>query len=179
MNTPIHYVKQSLASNEELIHVGEFHWMYNVAAAMNIVWGVVMCVIVLVASYMFQTHVLDHNYSSFLSAVRDSHVGVRLVSFFCILFGLFAFASAMVIKATTEIAVTNSRLIYKRGLVARYVGEIAIDRIEGVNFLQGVMGRIFNYGRVVIRGMGVGEIVLPPIADPMKFRRAIEKAKNS
>jgi hypothetical protein len=48
-----------------------------------------------------------------------------------------------------------------------------------VNVLQGILGRIFNYGRVMVRGMGVGEVILPPIEDPIKFRRAIEKARNS
>jgi uncharacterized membrane protein YdbT with pleckstrin-like domain len=84
----------------------------------------------------------------------------------------------MIIKVTTEIAITNKRLVYKRGLVARYVGEINIDRIEGVNVLQGVLGRIFNYGRIMVRGMGVGEVILPPIEEPLKFRRAIERARS-
>ena len=83
----------------------------------------------------------------------------------------------MVIKATTEIAITNTRLVYKRGLVARHVGEMSIDRIEGVNVLQTILGRIFNYGRLAIRGMGIGEVVLPPIEDPITFRQAIEKAR--
>ena len=92
--------------------------------------------------------------------------------------GLLRFAQMMIVKATTEIAITNSRLVYKRGLVARQVGEMSIDRIEGVNVLQSVLGRIFNYGRIMVRGMGVGEVILPPLADPIKFRKSIEKAKT-
>jgi hypothetical protein len=53
-----------------------------------------------------------------------------------------------------------------------------IDRIEGISIDQSLTGRIFNFGRVVIRGMGVGELYLPQIADPVKFRRAIEKART-
>ena len=73
----------------------------------------------------------------------------------------------MIVKATTEIAITTSRLVYKRGLVARTVGELNIDRIESIAVIQSVCGRIFNYGRLIIRGMGVGEIMLPPIEDPV------------
>ena len=83
----------------------------------------------------------------------------------------------MIIRATTEIGVTDARLVYKRGLIARAVGEINIDRIEGVNVLQGVLGRVLGYGRVMVRGMGVGEVVLPPIAQPIRFKKAIEKAR--
>ncbi|MCB9964883.1 MAG: PH domain-containing protein [Rhodospirillales bacterium] len=175
----MYYVQQSLGKNEELIHVGQFHWMYTLGAIIQIFWGVVLCIMVLIGSYIIQVRVFGEPDDGFISAVQHSHVGVRLLAFFMIIYGLLGFARMMIVKITTEIAVTNSRLIYKRGLVARYVGEIAIDRIEGVNFLQGIMGRLLNYGRVVVRGMGVGEVVLPPIADPVKFRRAIEKAKNS
>ena len=91
--------------------------------------------------------------------------------------GLLGFAQKMVAKATTEIAITNTRLVFKRGLVARQVGEMNIDRIEGVNVLQSVLGRILNYGRIMVRGMGIGEVVLPPIEDPVSFRKAIERAK--
>lgn len=175
----MYYVQQSLGKNEELIHVGHFHWMYTVGAIMHIVWGVILCMLVLVGSYMAQTQVFGVEDDGFLNSVRSSHVGVRIAAFLMIVYGLLGFARAMVVKITTEIAVTNSRLIYKRGLIARYVGEIAIDRIEGVNFLQGLIGRMLNYGRVVVRGMGVGEVILPPIADPVLFRKAIDKAKSS
>ena len=114
-----------------------------------------------------------------LDYIRALHPGIKLVSFLMFLMGLLKFAQMMVNKATTEIAITTSRLVYKRGLVARSVGEISIDRIEGVNVRQGIMGRIFDFGRLVIRGMGVGEMVLPPIERPIVFRKAIEKARMS
>ena len=114
---------------------------------------------------------------SFIPAIRVIHPGIRGVAFLFFIFGLVKFAHMMVVKVTTEIAITNNRLVYKRGLIARQVGEISIDRIEGVNVLQTILGRLFNYGRIMIRGMGVGEVVLPQIEDPIKFRRAIEEAK--
>jgi uncharacterized membrane protein YdbT with pleckstrin-like domain len=174
----MYYVQQSLGKNEELIHVGHFHWMYTLGAIMNIIWGVILCLMVLVGSYVIQVQVMGQPDNGFIDAVRQSHVGVRLLAFFMILYGLLGFARMMIIKITTEIAVTSNRLIYKRGLIARYVGEIAIDRIEGVNFLQGMLGRIFNYGSVVVRGMGIGEIILPPIENPVLFKKAIDKAKS-
>ena len=115
---------------------------------------------------------------SWIGVIREVHPGIRLLGFFLFLIGLMGFAQRMVVKATTEIAITNSRLIYKRGLIARYVGEMSIDRIEGVNVLQGILGRMFGYGRIMVRGMGVGEVILPPLKDPIAFRRAIEKART-
>ncbi len=173
------YVQQSLGSDEELIHIGKFHWMYTVSSFMSIFWGLVGAIIVMVISYYVYDYMgkLPRNIG-FLDSIRIIHPGIRAFSFLVFIFGLVKFAQMMVVKATTEIAITNSRLVYKRGLVARHVGEISIDRIEGVNVLQPILGRIFNYGRVMIRGMGVGEVLLPPIEDPIAFRRAIEEAKS-
>lgn len=173
------YVQQSLGPDEELVHIGKFHWMYTVRAFLSIFWGIIMGFVVLIVAvnaYKFLGYL--PNKAGVLEMIQALHPGIRLVAFFMFIFGLLKFAHMMVVKATTEIAITSTRLIYKRGLVARQVGEINIDRIEGVNVLQPVMGRIFNYGRVMVRGMGVGEVLLPSIEDPIEFRRAIEKAKS-
>lgn len=176
------YIRQSLGDREEIIHVGQFHWMYTASAISNIVFGIIFSIIIIVFAIQMQPMVFGedplYQQLSWLSKVRELHPGVKLVSFFVLLLGLLRFAQMMIVKATTEIAITNHRLIYKRGLVARFVGEMSTDRIEGVNVIQGVLGRILNYGRVIVRGMGVGEVVLPPIDDPIKFRKAIEKARN-
>ncbi len=173
------YVQQSLTKDEELVYVGRFHWMYTAQAIMNIVWGFVSCIGVIWAGLYITGHFLDGFYSdSMIGQIRELHPLVRIAAFVFFIMGLYAFAQMMIVKATTEIAITNSRLIYKRGLVARHVGEMSIDRIEGVNVLQSILGRILNYGRVVVRGMGVGEVVLPPLEAPIDFRRAIEKARN-
>ncbi len=178
------YLRQSLGDDEELVHIASFHWFYTLSAILNIVFGVFMAVGIIwgvialqpILPHMFQLDL--PNNAGLVDKIRAVHPGIKIMSFLVLVLGLFKYAHMMIIKMTTEIAVTNKRIIYKRGLVARYVGEMNIDRIEGVNVLQGVLGRIFNFGRIMVRGMGVGEVVLPTIDDPIKFRRAIEKAKT-
>lgn len=178
------YVQQSLAPDEELIHIGRFHWFYDVVAVMNIFWGLFFAISLLIAAVTLQKYIPMHLMTSpaeagdnWIELIQKLHPGLKLAALLVFIIGVMKFAQMLVIKATTEIAVTTTRLIYKRGLVARYVGEINIDRIEGVSVLQSVFGRLFNFGQLVIRGMGVGEIILPTISDPIKFRRAIEKAR--
>lgn len=174
------YIQESLSADEEIIHVGRFHWMYTVAAIMGIFWGLVGCIAMLAGGIWFQMNFGDGLYAqNLLGMIRELHPAIRLGAFFIFLMGMLSFAQRMIVKATTEIAITNSRLIYKRGLVARYVGEMSIDRIEGVNVLQSILGRLFNYGRVMVRGMGVGEVVLPPLENPIAFRKAIERARTA
>lgn len=172
------YVQQSLGADEEIIHIGQFHWMYTLSAVMNILYGVLLCIGVIWAAIYFQSNMGMPAEVGMIEQIRALHPGVRLAAFMCFILGLLRFAQMMVVKATTEIAVTTSRLVYKRGLVARYVGEMSIDRIEGVNVLQTILGRLFGYGRLMVRGMGVGEVVLPPLANPIAFRKSIEKART-
>ena len=177
----MHYIQQSLSEDEELVHVAHFHWMYNVQAVINILFSLGLAIGILVFAIKMEPVFFNtpgFEQLSLIGQIQHLHPGVKIVSFFVLLMGVMRFVQMMIVKATTEIAVTNRRLVYKRGLVARYVGEMNIDRVEGVNVLQGVLGRIFGYGRVMVRGMGVGEVVLPPIAEPIKFRKSIEKARN-
>jgi uncharacterized membrane protein YdbT with pleckstrin-like domain len=69
-----------------------------------------------------------------------------------LLIGLFLFARWAAHMLTTEFAVTDHRVILKRGLFNRATQEIAIDSVEGVELEQSLWGRLFGFGRVVVRG---------------------------
>ena len=183
------YIQQSLAPDEKLIYVAKFHWFYDVQAVLNIFWGLFFSVSVLVAFATLVEYVppgvADKLLTSRLalddgtfSIIFKLHPGVKLFALLIFLMGILKFTQMLVIKVTTEIAVTNSRLVYKRGLIARSVGEMNIDRIESISVQQSFWGRIFDFGRLIIHGMGVGEIIMPNLAEPIRFRRAIEKART-
>lgn len=79
---------------------------------------------------------------------------------------------------TTEMAITNRRLIYKRGMLARKTEELSLHRIEEVNVNQSILGRILGYGKVVCHGTGGSKIETPTISRPMAFRRALQEAQT-
>lgn len=172
------YVQESLVPEEKIIFGGYFHWMYTASAASWIVVGLIMSIGILYGGVMLEYKTMPP--LEYISDVLwDIHPIIRIAALLCFLFGILKFGMMMAIKATTEIAVTNKRLIFKRGIIARHVDEISIDRVEGVIVEQGVLGRLLEYGRVVVRGMGVGSIVLPDmIINPVNFRKAIEKARD-
>jgi len=91
--------------------------------------------------------------------------------------GPIVFLVLMIRKWTTEIAVTDRRVIYKRGWIARRTDEIALSRLEEINLSQGIWGRIFGFGKLRLGGTGMGNIVLPTIADPISFRKAIDAVR--
>jgi uncharacterized membrane protein YdbT with pleckstrin-like domain len=88
-------------------------------------------------------------------------------------FGLLAFLSAWLRRWTTEIAVTNRRIIYKRGFISRRTIEMNMDKVESVDVVQSVLGRIFNFGTVIIRGTGAGIEPIRTLHSPLEFRNSV------
>ena len=192
------YVQQSLGPNEEILMGARFHWMYTVnavfwilmglgagiALAYGAIWWEISQLIrtefpnLPEAEYQNAQKYLIEREGGYMTILWGMHPALRFTIMGFFILGLFIFASMMIVKATTEIAITTDRLIYKRGLIARHVGELSVDRVEGVTVAQGILGRMLGYGRVNIRGMGIGEVVLPPIDQPIEFRRAVQEAQN-
>lgn len=77
------------------------------------------------------------------------------------------------VYSTTELAVTSNRVIAKTGIVRRNVIDVANSKIEGVTFHQGIVGRLFGYGSVVVRGTGVGQVPIPFISHPDHFKQEV------
>jgi hypothetical protein len=94
-------------------------------------------------------------------------------------YGLQSLLNFVIRKASTEIAITDRRVIFKRGWADLHTDQVNIDRIEGSVVNQTMMGRILDYGQVIVRGTGIGEIDLPFLMDkPNDFRRALDEARD-
>jgi uncharacterized membrane protein YdbT with pleckstrin-like domain len=102
---------------------------------------------------------------------------VALVLFGVFLVGIYIFFRIMIRIWVTEIAVTNDRLVMKTGFIARRTQEVSLDKIEEINVVQSVWGRIFGFGSVDVRGTGEGNIQIPVIANPLGMRRGIQNAR--
>jgi len=83
------------------------------------------------------------------------------------------FAYAWFRRWTTEIAVTDRRVILKRGLIRRHTIEMNMNKIESVDVDQTVLGRIFGYGTIIVRGTGGSLEPIRNIRHPLTFRSHI------
>jgi uncharacterized membrane protein YdbT with pleckstrin-like domain len=82
-------------------------------------------------------------------------------------------------QRSTELAVTNKRVITKFGFIQRDTVELNIQKVESVQVQQGIMGRMLDFGTIVIAGGGNPQAPVPGIRDPMGFRRAFLEAQES
>jgi len=92
--------------------------------------------------------------------------------------GLLFWIAAAIRYFTTELAITNKRVIAKFGLISRSTVEINIQKIESIQVNQGIIGRIFNFGSIVISGAGNPQAPIPGISNPLNFRRAFLDAQE-
>lgn len=95
-----------------------------------------------------------------------------------IIVGIFLFLKAAIEMSTTQFAVTDRRVVLKRGWLNRHTQELSVESVEGVHLDQTIWQRMFGYGRIVVTGTGDARIVFPPMSDPVTFRRAIETARS-
>ena len=90
-----------------------------------------------------------------------------------VVFGLITFVRAWFARFTTEIAVTDRRVIFKRGFIRRQTIEMNMSKVESVDVNQSILGRMFDYGDIMVRGTGAGLEPLHMIAHPLAFRNAV------
>ena len=93
-------------------------------------------------------------------------------------YAMFAYAGLSITKAfirrmSTELIVTNCRVVAKLGLVRRHTFELNADKIEGVHMDQSILGRIMGFGNVVVQGTGAGITPIEMVQDPVDFRNAV------
>ena len=77
---------------------------------------------------------------------------------------------------TTEVAVTDRRIIYKRGFISRYTIEMHLDKVESVDVDQSILGRMFGYGDIMVHGTGASLEPLRNIESPIEFRNYVTAA---
>jgi uncharacterized membrane protein YdbT with pleckstrin-like domain len=159
------YVKSVLQPGERIIFAGRLHWIAY--------WQAVLFLIVGIALVWWEyAHWPNQNF---------------LISVTAVIFGalfLVSFLRAWFVRWITEIAVTDRRVIYKRGFINRHTAEMNMDKVASVEVDQSVLGRMLDYGTVHVLGTGGAQGIdsktdalgiehLHRIASPLALRNAI------
>lgn len=154
------YVQHVLQPGETVRHTASTHWI--------VYWPGALCLIAAGAVLLFGPR-LWANHPTFWTWVASLIAVV----------GLFFLIREWYGWWTTEIAVTNLRVIYKTGFIQRRTNEMNMDKVESVQVDQSILGRILDYGTVIITGTGAGLEALPGIANPIALRNSITGVSHS
>ena len=151
------YTAATLQPDERPLHQTHIHWI----ALSGAVIGAVLCLIVIVPIAMFASW--RGSYWAWLLLVIP--IGILL-------------SAAITIK-TSELVITDRRVLIKVGFIQRHTFEMFISKIESVAVFQSMLGRLLNYGTVEIRGTGGSSESFATIAAPLPFRDAIQLVQSS
>jgi uncharacterized membrane protein YdbT with pleckstrin-like domain len=143
------YVNNILSDNESVLLSAKLHWINYVPA---IIWLAI--VVALVTA-------IEDDSASFLTGL----IGTSIVIASLLLTWLKHW--------TTELAITDRRVVAKTGLIARNTNELNRAKIEGVDVQQSILGRLLDYGTISVRGTGGSIAPIPRISNPIAFRKAV------
>lgn len=137
------YVDENLVANERVVRMGKIHWGIYIP-------GAIWCGLGLL-----------------LLGTDAAPVGVI---FFLV--GALLLSRAFLYSISTELAVTDKRVIAKFGLMRRQTIELLHSKVEGLTVDQGILGRVLNFGTVVVNGTGSGRTPIRGISEPLEFRKS-------
>jgi uncharacterized membrane protein YdbT with pleckstrin-like domain len=149
------YASSVLQPGETIIAAGRLHWIIYGWAILFFASGFVLLL-------------LEHGFTP----QQDMLITVTTLIFGALALGFFLYA--WFVRWITEFAVTNRRVISKRGFIWRETEEMNMDKVETVDIDQTILGRILDYGSIRITGTGgTNNIEVRRIAAPFKLRNAI------
>ena len=149
------YVEKVLQPGETIAFRGTIHWLVYLPALFFGLFAVAGAVL-----------------SGMAVTDSDKDIAYAFIAF-GLIFGVPSFLRGWFRRFTTEIAATDRRIIFKHGFVRRQTVEMNMSKVESVDVNQSILGRIFDYGDILVRGTGAGLEPLSMITNPLAFRNAV------
>jgi uncharacterized membrane protein YdbT with pleckstrin-like domain len=153
------YVEENLMPNERVIFIARIHDAIFLAPLL----------------FLFLTVVVF--LGGWVANMQRGGSGLLLM-----LIGVFLLGStvllamkALVIKLTTELAVTNQRILAKTGLIKRRTLELLLHKVESVGVNQNLGGRLMGFGTITITGTGGTREGFIGIASALTVRKRINQ----
>jgi uncharacterized membrane protein YdbT with pleckstrin-like domain len=152
------YIDQIMQPGEKRLYSGRLHWILYLSG-----------LLLLIATLVFLA-LASNSGEAGHSFGRVFWLGLAVLFFAGSGYYLF---KAWFERWTTEIEVTDRRIVYKEGFIRRKTIEMQMDKVESVDVDQSFLGRILNYGLVTIHGTGEGWQPIENVAEPLELRNHI------
>jgi uncharacterized membrane protein YdbT with pleckstrin-like domain len=149
------YVDGILQPGETVLYRGKLHWIIYGSAIFAAVVAVVLAAV------------------AAAGATPEIAPFAWIAAAIAIAIALISAARAWFDQWITEIAVTNFRVVYKKGFIRRHTTEMNMEKVESVTIDQPFWGRLLGYGTVHVLGTGEGIEHLHRVDRPIALRNAI------
>ncbi len=155
------YVKKLFTDNEEILVRLRLHWIQYILP-------VLLTIIGFVITGDFQE----------VNKPNDPQAATAWISVICFVIAGYYWLRNL----TTEMVVTNHRIINKKGIMVVHMAELRNIKVESLGIHQTIPGRIFDYGDIVFTGTGNTDVVFEYISSPaqtMAYIKSIIDENNS
>jgi len=143
----VSYIDETLLPDEHVVYRTALHWIIFARGALVLLAGVAALIAV------------PH---------------VPLVGAAILLVGVLMLIPPFIDYQTTELGVTNKRVIVKVGFVRRRTLELLLRQVEALSVDQTLGGRMFGYGTITLTGTGGVREVYHRVREPLELRRRIQ-----
>ena len=145
--------KQVLQPGEAVRYIGSLHWVIYK-------WAIMISICMVVLDVLVSAYLKNPN-------------GQWPFLLVPLAMGVLSFIPPWFKRATTEIVVTDKRIIHKVGWISHRTEEMSMTKVDTVNVSQAIMGRLFGFGTVLIIGASGSWEPLAFSASPLDLRNAI------
>ena len=148
----VSYVTGTLSADEEIREVIKLHWFNYILTGLL---GLMAFLLVLLY---------------FINLALDSFGNSPMPALLFVIWTGYDFLRLY----TTEMVITNKRVICKKGIISVKTEELKNSKIESVEIKQSISGRIFGYATIKLSGTGTSKVVFKTIDDPWGVKSKIE-----
>lgn len=157
------YIERYMQTDEEVLYTAQLHWViYRAGIILTPLGGLLGQYGDKLIRVLIGAGVAD------LLATP-----IKFLASFIVLAGALHLIFSYIRQISTELVITNQRVIAKYGFIATTTFEVMLAKVEGANIDQTVLGRLLGYGTVMVRGTGGGISPIDHVADPARFHAAL------
>ena len=146
------YVKGTLSQDEEIKEIVKLHWI-------NYIFTGILGLITLLFTIAY-----------ILSPELRDAPEIELIIILIIAWTIYSYLRLY----TTEMVITNKRVICKKGIISIKTEELKNTKIESVEIKQSISGRIFGYATICFSGTGTSKVKFETINDPWGIKSRID-----
>ena len=103
---------------------------------------------------------------------------IALITIYTIIIPIIVVGIIYLTKSSTIYAITNKRVIGRSGIISEDFKSSSFKHITSLRVKQGIIGKLFNFGNIIIdtSGSGLGvEFIWRYVNNPVQVKNELEK----
>lgn len=167
------YIDNKLGSGEKVVYTAHQHPFVVIRAAAGSIFMFILGIILLVVGLVVLKPTGD---TDFLKTVQ---LVLTLAGIVAMVVGFFGGLIQYLLYINEQFIITNERVIQVEGIFNKRELDSSLSKVNDVQSLQTVFGRLFNYGTInIVTGNEAGINRLDFLASPFEFKKRMLDAKN-